>query len=74
LDGLPQALPKPISRAPCPRETNWPHFSLPVAAHPGRSLMLQVFTGVSKVEKAQRISLSIEKFGQQSQQNKSPTK
>jgi hypothetical protein len=32
-----------------------PHLlSLPVAAHPRRSLMLQVFTGVSKVEKAQR--------------------
>jgi hypothetical protein len=31
-----------------------PFFSLPVAAHPRQSLMLQVFTGVSKVEKAQR--------------------
>jgi hypothetical protein len=29
-------------------------FNLPVAAHPGRSLMLQAFTGMSKVEKAQR--------------------
>jgi hypothetical protein len=31
-----------------------PFFSLPVAAHPRQSLMLQAFTGVSKVEKAQR--------------------
>jgi hypothetical protein len=51
-------------------------FSLPVAAHPSRSLMLQAFTGVSKVEKAQknRCQTSPSKFGQQSQQNKSPTK
>ena len=38
--------------------------------------MLQAFTGMSKVEKAQSnlCHISIEKFGQQSQQNKSPTK
>jgi hypothetical protein len=37
------------------REVEWGHgFSLAVTAHPGRSLMLQAFTGMSKVEKAQR--------------------
>jgi hypothetical protein len=45
-------------------------FNLPVAAYPGRSLMLQAFTGVSKVEKAQRnrCQTSPSKFGQRSQQ------
>jgi hypothetical protein len=38
--------------------------------------MLQAFTGVSKVERAKKFlsNVSIEIFGQQSQQSKSPTK
>jgi hypothetical protein len=51
-------------------------FNLPVAAHPGRSLMLQAFTGVSKVERRKEIAVKhlLRKIRTTKPKNKSPTK